>query len=492
MEHLTITNINSAYVHIDCSPGVSMELFEKFSFRADKFMFHPLYKQKLWDGFIHLYQIKTRTIYRGLVADVIKWAEERGYTTEYDGEIDNNFSLEEAKEFIEQLNPSMPRGEKARDYQENSFVHAIRSKRRIVISPTGSGKSLLAYVMCNYLLKQGVRVLLIVPRSALVEQMYSDFEDYSQNNGKDMSKYCHRIYSGKDKQTNKPIVISTWQSLMRLPAEWFKQFGCVICDEVHLAQAKELTNILTKCSEAEYRIGVTGTLSGAKAHEWVLKGLFGDVFKATSSRELMDKGQLADLRIKCLVLKYPEEHCAYMKKADYRTEVQYIVNNPERNKFLVNLALSLEGNTMLMFNFVDHGKLLYDMLNNKVKDGRKVFLIHGKTDVEEREQIRTILSNESNAILVGSSGVLSTGTNIPSLANLIFAHPTKSKIRTLQSVGRALRVHKDKSHATLFDVVDDFTYKKRENYSVKHFIERMKMYADEKFSFKIYKIQMKG
>jgi superfamily II DNA or RNA helicase len=491
MEHLVITNVNESLIHIGCTDGVAMELFEAFSFRADKFMFHPLYKAKLWDGWIRIFQLKARTLYRGLAPDVIKWAEDRGYTTEYDGDLDTNFSLDEAREFITELNPSMPSGEQTRDYQENSFVHAIRSKRKIVISPTGSGKSLLAYIICNHLLKQVTRGLLIVPRSALVEQMYSDFEDYSKNNGKDISRYCHRIYSGKDKNTNKPIVISTWQSLMRMPAEWFRQFGYVIVDEVHQAQAKELTNIVTKCTNAEYRIGVTGTLSGAKAHEWVLKGLFGPVYRATSSRELMDRGQLSELKIKCLMLRYPDEHCLYMRKADYKTEISYIVGNEERNKFLCKLALSLDGNTMLMFNFVDHGEILYKMLNSMVKDGRKVFLIHGKTAVDEREQIRAILANESNAILVGSSGCLSSGTNIPSLANLIFAHPSKSKIRTLQSVGRALRVHKTKSYATLFDIVDDFSYKKRENYSVKHFIERLRIYADEKFQFKIYRIAMK-
>jgi superfamily II DNA or RNA helicase len=322
--------------------------------------------------------------------------------------------------------------------------------------------------------------------------LYSDFEDYSTKNGKNMEKYCHRVYSGRDKESDKPIVISTWQSLQRLPKEYFQQFDYVVCDEVHQAQAKALTDIVTKCTKAEYRLGVTGTLTGAKAHEWQLIGLFGQIYKATSSKELMDKKQLAELTIKCLLLKYSEEECQYMKSASYQDEIKYIISNPERNKFVVNLALSLEGNTLLLFNFVEsHGDVLYDMLNKRVKDGRKVFYIHGGTDVEDREQIRKVVESETNAIIVGSVGVLSTGTNIVALDNVIFASPSKSKIRNLQSIGRGLRVSDTKKSATLFDIADDFKWKGRENFTLKHFFERLKTYNEEKFNFKIYKISMK-
>jgi superfamily II DNA or RNA helicase len=489
MTHLIITNADESFIKVQCDESVAWELRDAFSFRPPGFQFVPSYKQKLWDGYLRLFNPLSRQIYRGLAPQVMKWATERGYTYEYDDEdLDTSFSVEEANEFIEKLKPKhMPR-----DYQVNSFVHAIRSKRRIVLSPTGSGKSLLLYLVSMYLLTKGKRGLIIVPRSALVEQLYSDFEDYSTKNGKNMEKYCHRVYSGRDKESDKPIVISTWQSLQRLPKEYFQQFDYVVCDEVHQAQAKALTDIVTKCTKAEYRLGVTGTLTGAKAHEWQLIGLFGQIYKATSSKELMDKKQLAELTIKCLLLKYSEEECQYMKSASYQDEIKYIISNPERNKFVVNLALSLEGNTLLLFNFVEsHGDVLYDMLNKRVKDGRKVFYIHGGTDVEDREQIRKVVESETNAIIVGSVGVLSTGTNIVALDNVIFASPSKSKIRNLQSIGRGLRVSDTKKSATLFDIADDFKWKGRENFTLKHFFERLKTYNEEKFNFKIYKISMK-
>ncbi len=487
--HLVITNANESYIKVHCDESVAWELRDAFSFRPPGFQFVPSYKQKLWDGYLRLFNPLTRQIYRGLAPQVMEWATKRGYTYEYaDEDLDTSFSLEEANEFATKLNPKHP----PRDYQLNAFTHAIRSKRRIVLSPTGSGKSLLLYLVCNYLLKKGKRGLLIVPRSALVEQMYSDFEDYSVKNSKDMEKYCHRVYSGRDKVSDKPIIISTWQSLQRMPKEYFEQFDYVICDEVHQAQAKALTDIVGKCTKATYRLGVTGTLSGSKAHEWQLVGLFGQIYRATTSKELMDKKQLAELTIKCLLLKYSEEECQYMKSASYQDEVKYIISHRGRNNFIVNLALSLEGNTLLLFNFVEsHGAVLYDMLNKKVKEGRKVFFIHGGTEVEDREQIRKIVEQERNAIIVGSVGVLSTGTNIVALDNVIFASPTKSKIRNLQSIGRGLRVSDSKQSATLFDIADDFKWKAKENFTLKHFFERLKTYSEEQFKFKIYKISMK-
>ena len=487
--HVVISNANESYIKIQCDESVAWELRDAFSFRPPGFQFVPSYRQKLWDGYLRLFNPLSRQIYRGLAPQVMEWLKKRGYTYEYaDEDLDTSFSVEEAREFVEKLNPKHA----PRDYQMDAFVHAIRSKRRIVLSPTGSGKSLLLYLVCNWLLKQGKRGLLIVPRSALVEQMYSDFEDYSAKNSKDMEKYCHRVYSGRDKDTEKPICISTWQSLYKMPKEYFEKFDYVICDEVHQAQAKSLTDIVGKCTKATYRLGVTGTLSGSKAHEWQLIGLIGQIYKATTSKELMEKKQLAELTIKCLLLKYSEEECSYMKSASYQEEIEYIISNKERNKFICNLALSLEGNTLLLFNYVDkHGKVLYDMLSNRVKDDRKVFFIHGGTDVEDRESIRRIIEKEHNAIIVGSVGVLSTGTNIVALNSVIFASPSKSKIRNLQSIGRGLRVSDTKTSATLFDIADDFSWKKRENFTLKHFFERIKTYSEEKFKFRIYKVSMK-
>jgi superfamily II DNA or RNA helicase len=317
--------------------------------------------------------------------------------------------------------------------------------------------------------------------------MYKDFEDY----GYDSEEYCHRQYSGKEKHTNKFLTITTWQSIYKNEKEYFEQFDFVLGDEAHQFKAKSLTTILSGCDQAKYRIGTTGTLDGTQTHRLVLEGLFGPVYKATSTAELIAKKQLADFRIKCLILKYPDATCKQCRDWDYNQEIEYIVMNKARNEFIRNLAMSLEGNTLILFQFVEkHGKDLFNIINNSTKN-RHVFFVFGGTDVESRESVRSITEKEKDAIIVASYGTFSTGINIRNLHNIIFASPSKSRIRNLQSIGRGLRIGENKEIATLFDIVDDFRIGKFTNYTLKHFVERVKIYDEEKFNYKFYNIELK-
>jgi len=416
-----------------------------------------------------------------------KFCEERSYTIEIDSEVTltENFSIEEAKKFIQTLN--LPH--EVRDYQLNSFIHAIRNKRILLLSPTASGKSLILYLILRQIQHAGHKKgLLIVPTTSLVEQMYSDFESY----GYDSEQYCHRQYAGKDKVTDKFLTITTWQSIYKNPQEYFEQYDFVLGDEAHQFKAKSLTTIMSGTINSKYRIGCTGTLDGTQTHRLVLEGLFGPVYKATTTSELIEKGQLASFKIKCLILKYPEAVCKIARDWDYNTEVEYIVMSAARNEFIKNLALSLEGNSLILFQFVEkHGRDLHSIIKEKAKN-RKVFFVYGGTDVEVRESIRAITEKEKDAIIVASYGTFSTGVNIRNLHNIIFASPSKSRVRNLQSIGRGLRIGDNKEEATLFDISDDFRIGKFTNYTLKHFIERVKIYDDEKFNYKFYNIELKN
>jgi superfamily II DNA or RNA helicase len=132
-----------------------------------------------------------------------------------------------------------------------------------------------------------------------------------------------------------------------------------------------------------------------------------------------------------------------------------------------------------------HGQVLYDLINSNVKEDRKVFFIHGGVDVEERERARSITEAESNAIF-------STGINIKNLHNVIFASPSKSRVRNLQSIGRVLRKGSNKFTATLYDIADDCSYKTRKNYTLNHLIERIKIYNEEEFNYEFVNITLKG
>jgi len=358
-----------------------------------------------------------------------------------------------------------------------------------------SGKSLIIYLIFRQLLEyQELRGLIIVPTVNLVSQLFSDFEDYSSENGFIVEDNVHKIYQGQPKETNKNLTISTWQSIFKQEKEYFDQFDYVICDEVHLAQANSIRDIMEKLDNTKYRIGLTGTLSGMKTHKLVLEGLFGTVKKVISTKELIDKKELVDFNIKCLVLKHSDEVCKLMKSCTYQEEIEYIISNELRNKFIKNLAVSMNNNTLVLFQLVDkHGKVLYNLIKNSKQIGdRKVFFVHGGTATDDRENIRRIVEEESNAIIVASFGVYSTGVNIRNLHNIIFASPSKSRVRNLQSIGRGLRQSDGKTKATLYDIADDLRHNKHVNFGLKHFMERTKIYTEEKFKFKLYKINING
>jgi superfamily II DNA or RNA helicase len=321
-----------------------------------------------------------------------------------------------------------------------------------------------------------------VPTTSLVSQLSSDFADY----GFVSDSFVHRVYSGQDKQTDKPITISTWQSIYKLDKKYFKQFDVVIGDEAHLFKAKSLTTIMEKLTECKYRFGFTGTLDGSLTNKMVLEGLFGPVRVVTTTSKLMEQKHVADMKIKAIVLSYKDEERKLVKNYSYQDEVDFIVRHDGRNKFLRNLGLSLEGNSLILFQFVEkHGKILFDMMKDK-EPNRPIFFIHGGVDGEQREQIRHIVEKENNAIIVASYGTFSTGINIRNLHNVVFSSPTKSRVRTLQSIGRGLRLGTEKSNAVIYDIADDLKWKNKTNFTITHFMDRLNIYNSENFDYKIY------
>ena len=487
MSDLILHKKNESFIQFECDKGIAQELSDYFTFFVPGYQFVPAYKSRMWDGKIRLADLRNFTIYRGLVPYIEKFCQERDYKLSIDTDINatENFSVVEAKQFIDTLN--LPH--EIRDYQFKAFIQAVRNKRMLLLSPTASGKSLIIYTIVRWLQEADFKKgLLIVPTTSLVEQMYSDFVSY----GYDSEEYCHRQYSGKEKHTNKFLTITTWQSIYKNDKDYFEQFDFVLGDEAHQFKAKSLTTILSGCSNAKYRVGTTGTLDGTQTHRLVLEGLFGPVYKATTTSELIEKGQLASFKIKCLILKYHESLCKQARDWDYNEEKNFIVSHKPRNDFIKNLTLSLEGNTLVLFQLVEkHGKELYESIKAEAKN-RHVFFVFGGTDVEVRESVRSITEKEKDAIIVASYGTFSTGVNIRNLHNIIFASPSKSRIRNLQSIGRGLRIGDNKTEAVLFDIVDDFRIGKFANYSLKHFIERVKIYDEEKFKYKFYNIELKN
>ena len=489
MEIISVRKLDHSNLHVDCDYGIAAELKEFFSFYVPGYRFMPAFKRRVWDGKIRLYDANSGELPAGLYPQLKVFAKTRGYNlknirTKYGLTTDeNNVSPEDIFYFAKTLNLPF----ELRDYQFTGISHAIKYKRAILLSPTGSGKSLIIYYLIRWFLANyNKKVLIIVPTTSLVEQMYNDFITY--NMPKDMA---HRIYSGKEKTDEAEIFISTWQSIYKLPRIWFQQFGAVFGDECHGFKSKSLMNIMNNATEAEYRYGTTGTLDGTQTHELVLQGLFGKVYKVTTTKQLQDNDTLAQLDISRLILNYNKKQQNDFGKKTYQEEIEYIVENERRNNFIANLAVDQKGNTLVLFNWVEkHGKPLFQLINNKVNEARKVFFVSGATEATDREAIRGIVEKQKNGIIVASLGTFSTGINIRNLHNIVFASPSKSQIRVLQSIGRGLRKSDNNEPTKLFDIIDNLCNKEKQNFSWLHGKERLKIYEKEKFNFKTFSIEL--
>ena len=489
-----VTKKNEVFLRVDAEASTARSLSEHFTFEVPGAKFMPAYRNRIWDGKIRLFSPANGELYLGLLSYLEKWLEDWDEPYEISEELkdEKEISREVLEGFITSLKlKSRNKPIHPRDYQINAVDYAIRKHRALLLSPTASGKSLIIYILVRYyeLLLQpqdNDKILILVPTTSLVEQMYSDFLDYGWD-----EKYLQKIYSGHDKNVSKKVVISTWQSIYKFPKKYFSQFGCVIGDEAHLFKAKSLTNVLTKLDVCKYRFGLTGTLDGMQTHRLVLEGLFGSLNRVVSTKELIDKKTLAEFDIKALVLTYSEEECKLVKGMNYQDEMDFIVSHQKRNEFIRDLTLNLNSNTLVLFQYVEkHGSVLYDMINKSAKD-RKVFYVFGGTDTQTREEIREITENEKNAIIVASYGTFSTGINIRNLHNIVFASPSKSRVRALQSIGRGLRRSDSKDRATLFDLADDLSYKSKRNFTLNHFMERINIYNEEQFDYTINRIKIK-
>ena len=492
-----IEKINEVHLRLFSEDSVEQELSDFFTFEVPGARFTPQFRQRLWDGKIRMYDRLRKTLYVGLYDYVEKFCFDREYELEYttpkkELETDNGITFEEVEEFANWLEPST-RGVpiQIRDYQIAAVHTALNKERCLLLSPTASGKSFIIYTALRYHLLQDRKVMIVVPTTSLVEQFYKDIIDYSSKNHWEAHKHCQRLYSGFPKEFEKDVLITTWQSIYKQPRAWFNQFDVIFGDEAHQFKARSLTSIMEKLPHIRYRIGTTGTLDNKKVHKLVLEGIFGKIHKVTTTKQLMETDRLAKLNITCLLMKYDEITRQGRKNNQYQDEMDFLCTNEKRNNFITNLACKLKGNTLVLFQYVKkHGIPLYELIDKKAGDEKQVFFVSGETIVAHREQIREIATDTDNNIIVASFGTFSTGINIPSIENIIFASPSKSKIRNLQSIGRGLRLKEGKTECNLYDLADDLHWKSWKNHTLNHFSERIRQYSEENFNYKIVEVKL--
>jgi superfamily II DNA or RNA helicase len=480
---MKISKKNEVYLILEgLTDSERQEISEFFTFEVPGAKFMPMFRNRVWDGKIRLFSSATGEIYVGLLPYVKKFCDSNKilYIIEKGVEDDRNVVRKDVGAYIESLKPkSQGKFLKIRDYQVDAVHHALARNRALLVSPTASGKSLIIYSLVRYYQMKGLKTLILFPTTSLVEQMYTDFQDY----GWSSDKHCQKIYQGYTTKIEKDVIISTWQSIYKMPRKYFDQFGCVIGDEAHMFKAKSLTGIMTKMHHCKYRFGLTGTLDGTQTHQLVLEGLFGAVEKVVTTKQLIDKNTLAKLKIKCVILKHQE----IREKMTYAEELEYLVTNEKRTDFVVNLLRHLNGNTLCLFQLVEkHGKIL----NDKMKGSENLYFVYGGTDTSEREKIRGLVEKHTKSTTIASYGTFSTGINIRNIHNIVLASPSKSKIRVLQSIGRGLRTSSDKDSVLVYDIADDISYNERRNFTLNHFTERLNIYNEEQFDYDISKVKL--
>jgi superfamily II DNA or RNA helicase len=493
--------VSESQLRLECDDsGILRELSEYYTYFAEGYRFMPKFRNGLWDGKLRLWNLQTKILPFGLLSHLAEFCRARDYVLELGPGVLNTTTptVEALREFAKSL--MITRKDTIltpHDYQIEAFIHAIRSRRTVLVSPTASGKSLIIYLLLRWFIEHeshgDEKILIVVPTTSLVEQMQSDFADYSQQDDDfNANEDVHKIYSGKEKNRfESRVVVTTWQSAIKMPPVWFNQYAMVIGDEAHQFKAISLTTIMNNLSRARFRIGTTGTLDNTKVHELVLTGSFGNVHRVISTKELMEAGSLAQLKINCMVLKHEEENRKIVSKLEYKKEIDYLASCVARNRFIRNLALGLKGNTLILFNLVHkHGRPLHKLIKEHCGSNRKVFYVSGSVGVDERESIRALTERESDAIIVASIGTFATGINIRNLHNIVFASPTKSQIRVLQSIGRGLRLSDNGQSTTVYDISDNLCWKSKKNFTYKHALDRLKIYTAEKFNYKIYELDL--
>lgn len=507
LKDVIIKRVNATTVYVDTDRGFLRTVGEHYTFFPDNYMWSRAYKNKLWDGKIRLFNVNTGSLPAGLLTDLVSFCKENGKSYELIGftkVIDRKTLEADFDRFFESL--TLPeKFREIRPYQRKAVIDILENNHRgIIISPTGSGKSFITYLLLRYHLSRGLvngQTVIIVPTINLVTQLYKDFQNFAQYEKKfNVEEMFHLIYDGAPKETDKKFSISTWQSLQYIKdSKYFRRFGMVVTDEVHTAEADVLPKIIEKCINADIKIGLTGTLKESNIKPLQLVGLFGTIVKTRTTRELMDDGYLPDVPMLAMVAEYSEpskkEFWAHIKEAmkdaegdsvgakKYAAELNFLRNFKPRNTLIIRLLQKWKGdNNLVLFRSVEHAKMMETVLT---KMGFEVLWMKRELSKEQREEMRQYIENNNGLVILSTYQIFQLGISINNLDNVIFGAPSKGRIRVLQSFGRILRKSETGKIGFFVDIIDDIR-STQDNITYAHGVARLQYYREDKIKV-IYK-----
>lgn len=495
MPDISIERANASFIRVYTSDeGIRKTVHEHFTYEEPGFVRNKWTK---WDGVVKLFKLRGNLLPYGCLSMLLDLCKANDWSYVVDSAFKNDITSVTRQELTDWATTLDIRSQgipiDPYEYQLEALYLGVKYNRMVILAATSAGKSLIAYMLTRYyeMLSNddGKKILILVPSQMLVDQMYADFRDYSTHNGWDVNNNVHCIMEGRPKNADKMVYISTWQSIYEEDEEYFKAFGRIINDETHLSSGKSITHIMNSSTNAYQRVGMTGTLKAEKVHPILVMSLFGPIRRVVTTRQLINAGRATDVNIKMFQLNYPNIEREYISQCKYQQEIEFLVGHRHRNKVLASLAVSVKGNTLVMFDRLEHIDNVCAVLD-KMNHGKSVYVITGDVNKDERAVIKAIAEREDGVIVLGTSGCVSTGLSIKKLRNLVFAHPSKSIIKTLQAVGRILRLHSEKGDANVYDLVDDFSHDGKPNYSLKHSLERWGMYKEAEMPITFKKIDM--
>lgn len=495
MSNIIVHKISETECFIETSSTITQELNRYFAVRATNYKWSPAYKMKKWDGYIRFFSEYTNKLPIGFCTKLKEFAEKLNYTIQFEFDNHKRIDRNDFVKFVKELNlPFLPR-----DYQLKAAYDAICCKNLNIASSTSSGKSLILYIITRWLIQNNKKLIIIVPSVMLVEQLFDDFIEYGWS---DLEMYCSRIYSGKARQLEKPIQLSTWQSVYT-DKELFQQYDAFIIDECHLASAKSLKEICQSCTNAQFRIGTSGSYPLENTAEWyTIVGNIGQIKTYSTYKMLQERNFITDIVINSVLIDYPLD--IKLKnfndnKKDYVKETDFVNKLPQRMEIILKIVKKIEGNTLILFTKKEnHGYPLRDYLNEHLT-GKHIVYLDGDSSPEYREQIRKEIETRDDMVILASYGIFSTGVNAPNISNALFASGYKSRVKVLQSLGRILRKKEGKEKAYLFDLVDDLSFNMKldgkkvsySNHAKNHYAERLAIYSAQHFQVQKYEIQVK-
>jgi superfamily II DNA or RNA helicase len=466
-----------------------------------------LFKKKGWDGEI-------KFLYKNTFIPVGLWGEVQRMAKTYKidvqlGGMDDIFLPVEFDEFKSWIDDFFKGAEKPpRDYQIDAAFKIIRYRYSVQELATNAGKTLIAFMAMGYLLSKGMasKFLMIVPNATLVMQAVEDFQEYESHRTEKVGLKIQMMYSGAEQKRHETnVLIGTFHSLVKKEQDFLEGFDCACVDETHQAHTSSIRTIMSKCNGLKFRFGMTGTLGDPEiADYFTIQSVIGPLVNKVSADFLFKNNYATPVEIRVIRMNYKDDGSRALlaeklrKRMEddpikiYNEEKEMVLSSLDRLYFICDMIAKTSKNSLVLFQSVQegYGRKIFDRIREITND-KEVFYVDGEIDNELREEYKHRMKTGNNKILIASFKTFSTGISISNLHNVFLVESYKSEFVVRQSIGRMMRLHDDKETAIIIDFVDDFSWKSKLNYMMKHSEERIKIYRGEKFPYKVMNIDIK-